>query len=141
MAWSLWSLLGFWTWTLLTVVVGIGVPRLHAIFVGKVQPSALRADVKHGSERFQRTQRAHMNCVENLPVFAALVLTARSAGLDDSTFEVLALIVLPARIAQTLVHIASGRNRAVLARFSFFLIQLVCVFGMTVIVAAHALAR
>ena len=27
------------------------------------------ADVPHGSDRYRRTMRAHLNCVENLPLF------------------------------------------------------------------------
>ena len=71
--------------------------------------------------------RAHLNAVENLPVFAAIILLGSLNGLDhDSLFQTTALVVLPARILQSVSHIASGRNRAVLARFTFYSIQLVC---------------
>jgi hypothetical protein len=47
----------------------------------------------------------------------------------------LAIIVLPARVAQTTLHVASGSNRAVLARFWFFSIQLACFAAMAAILA------
>jgi uncharacterized MAPEG superfamily protein len=140
MALSLWSLLGFSAWTLLLVVVGIGVPRIAAIRRREAAPKSFRADVPHGSERYQRTMRAHLNCVENLPVFAALVLIAAHLGLRHGVFEILAAAVLPARIGQTVSHVASGSNRAVLGRFVFFCVQLLCWAAMIVILALHAVA-
>lgn len=124
---SHWALLGFATWTLLLVLLGIGLPRVSAVFLKKARPNSFRADVPHGTDRYQRTMRAHLNSVENLPVFAAIVLLGSLNGLDhDSLFQTTALVVLPARILQSVSHIASGRNRAVLARFTFYSIQLVC---------------
>jgi uncharacterized MAPEG superfamily protein len=124
---SHWALLGFATWTALLVLFGIGLPRLSAVLFEKARPNSFRADVPHGTDRYQRTMRAHLNSVENLPVFAALVLLGSLNGLDhDSLFQITAFIVLPARVLQSVSHISSGRNRAVLARFAFFVIQLVC---------------
>ena len=93
------------------------------------------ADVPQGSERYRRTMRAHVNCVENLPIFAALVLLGRAIALDSATFEMLAVIVVPARVLQSSIHIASGSNRAVLARFWCFAVQFVCFFGMAALLA------
>lgn len=124
---SHWALLGFATWTLLLVLLGIGLPRVSAVLFEKARANSFRADVPHGTDRYQRTMRAHLNSVENLPVFAALVLLGSLNGLDhDSLFQTTALVVLPARILQSVSHISSGRNRAVLVRFTFFSIQLVC---------------
>jgi uncharacterized MAPEG superfamily protein len=132
---SLYSLLGFVVWTILVVVVGIGIPRVSAVLARRAAPNSFTPDVPHGSERYRRTMRAHANCVENLPIFAALVLIARAVSLENSLFETLAVIVLPARIAQTTVHFASGSNGAVLARFWFFSIQIVCFAAMALVLA------
>ena len=132
---SLWSLLGFVVWTLLIVLVGIGAPRVTAVLSRKAAPKSFVADVPHGSERYRRTMRAHANCVENLPIFATLVLLARVVALESATFETLAVIVLPARILQSSIHIAGGSNRAVLARFWCFAVQFVCFFGMAALLA------
>lgn len=138
MAPPLWSLLGFSVWTLLLVLVGIGLPRFRAIVVDKARPNSFQPGVPHGSDRYQRTMRAHMNCVENLPVFAALVLTGVVAGVDSALFEGAAVTVLPARVLQSVTHVASGRNRAVLVRFAFFSVQLACFLAMAAAIALHA---
>jgi uncharacterized MAPEG superfamily protein len=132
---SLYALLGFATWTMLVVVVGIGVPRVTAVLARRAAPKSFMADVPHGSDRYRRTMRAHANCVENLPIFAALVLIARVTSLESALFETLAVVVLPARVAQTTIHVASGSNKAVIARFWFFSIQLVCFGSMALILA------
>ncbi|RYZ04893.1 MAG: MAPEG family protein [Myxococcales bacterium] len=127
---SQWALLGFVAWTVLLVVATIGAPRLTAIARKEARPNSYNAAVPHGSERYQRSMRAHANCVENLPVFAALVLLGGSLGVTGTWFQVAAFCVLPARVLQSLAHIGSGRNRAILARFAFFSVQLVCFFIM-----------
>jgi uncharacterized MAPEG superfamily protein len=131
----LYSLLGFIVWTMLVVLFGIGTPRVSAVLARRAAPKSFTADVPHGSERYRRTMRAHANCLENLPLFAALVLIARAISLENAVFEALAVAVLPARIAQTLVHVASGSNRAVIVRFVFFSLQFLCFLGMAAILA------
>jgi uncharacterized MAPEG superfamily protein len=128
---SQWALLGFVVWTLLLVVIGIGATRISQVMRGQARPNSFNPSVPHGSERYQRTLRAHANCVENLPIFAALVLLGSLTAVPDPLFQAAALAVLPARILQSAVHVASNRNRAVLARFVFFSVQLIC-FGIMV---------
>src|SRR5688572_1412433 len=123
---SHWALLGFVAWTLLVVQLGIGLPRVSAIMAKRARPNSFRPEVPHGTDRYQRTMRAHMNCVENLPLFAALVLLGTVTRLDHGLFQTVAFVVLPARVLQTTCHIASGRNRVVLLRFTFFSVQVVC---------------
>lgn len=70
-----------------------------------------------------RLCRAHANCYENLPVFAALILLALvtdNAGITDS----LARWVLVARVAQSTVHLISTSEMAVSLRAVFLLVQL-----------------
>lgn len=139
MSLSQWALLGFAMWTLTLVVVTIGGPRLTAIARKEAKPNSYNPAVPHGSERYQRSMRAHVNCVENLPVFASLVLLGGSLGVTGGWFQLAAFCVLPARVLQSVAHVASGRNRAVLARFAFFCVQLVCFVIMAAVLAAHAL--
>jgi uncharacterized MAPEG superfamily protein len=132
---SLWSLLGFAVWTLLLVLLGIGLPRFRAMLIDKAPPNSFNPAIPHGSDRYQRTMRAHMNAVENLPVFAALVLLAAVLELNDGLFEAAAALGLPARVLQSVVHVASGRNRAALVRFVFFAVQLCCFLSMAAVIA------
>jgi uncharacterized MAPEG superfamily protein len=136
---SQWALLGFAMWTVLLVVVAIGAPRLIAISRKEAKPSSFNPAVPHGSERYQRSMRAHANCVENLPVFATLVLLGGALGVGEAPFQLAAFCVLPARVLQSVAHVASGRNRAVLARFTFYSVQLVCFGIMGVQLLAHGL--
>lgn len=70
-----------------------------------------------------RLCRAHANCYENLPAFAALILLAMAtdnAGITDS----LARWVLVARVAQSTVHLISTSEMAVSLRAVLLLVQL-----------------
>ena len=53
----------------------------------------------------QRSKRAHLNLVENLVVFAALVLAAAAAGKADATTALGAQIFFWARIVMAAGHI------------------------------------
>jgi uncharacterized MAPEG superfamily protein len=136
---SQWSLLGFVVWTLVLLVSGIGVPRVTAVFRRQATANSFNPSVPHGSDRYQRTMRAHLNCVENLPLFASLVLLGTVLHVDGALFQLAASIVLPARLGQSIAHVVSGRNRAVLIRFGFFSVQLACFFTMAALLAAHGL--
>jgi uncharacterized MAPEG superfamily protein len=131
----LWSLLGFCAWTIAIVVVGIGRVRVTAVLTGAARANEFPADVPHGDPTYRRVLRAHANCVENLPLFAAVVLVAAVTHVDTPALDALAVTYLVARIAQTVTHIASGSARAISTRFTFFLVQLACLVGMGVVIA------
>src|SRR5262245_3494277 len=134
-----WVLLAFAGWTLLTLIVSVGGYRLGKIFTGQVRPSQFAFPDIEQSSRHRRALRAHLNCVENLPVYGAIVVAIVATGLRSPTLDRLALIFLGARVAHTIVHLAfEQRNRVTLARFVLFVIQLVCMFWMGIFVALHA---
>lgn len=135
---SQWALVGFTAWTLSLVLFTIGVPRIGAILAKRARPTSFDPSVPHGSDRYRRSMRAHANCVENLPVFAALVLLGSVLRIPGATFQIVAFAVLPARMLQSVTHIAAGTDKAVLLRFVFFTVQLVC-FGMLIaLLIAHS---
>jgi uncharacterized MAPEG superfamily protein len=136
---SYWALLGFVAWTLLLLVLGIGVTRVGQVMRHEARANSFNPQVPHGTEAYQRRMRAHLNCVENLPIFAALVLLGGLLGVSGAVFQAAAFAVLPMRIGQSVAHIASGRNRAVLVRFGFFSAQLVCFAIMLVLLALRGL--
>jgi uncharacterized MAPEG superfamily protein len=77
-----------------------------------------------GSEWYRRAMRAHMNCVENLPVYGAIVVCATAAGARSKLLDILALIFIAARICQTVVHIVfASTDLAPSVRFAFFFVQ------------------
>lgn len=134
---SEWALLGFAAWTVVLLVSTVGVTRIGAVIRKEARPNSFNPAVPHGSERYQRCMRAHINCTENLPIFASLVLIGAHVGVPGALFQLAAFTVLPARVLQSIAHISSGRNRAVLARFTFFSVQLVCFAVMVALLVAH----
>ena len=135
-----WVLLGFAGWTLLVLSLSIGVYRWALILTGKMGISDFPADAVEGADFYKRAMRAHANCIENLPVYAAIVVAVRSAGLDDSTLDALSCTLLAARVVQSLVHLCFVQtDRVVSVRFSCFSIQLVCMLWMGIRVLMAAL--
>ena len=129
-------LLAFAGWTLLSLTVTIGIYRWSRILAGCASIAEWRADVPQGSDRYQRAMRAHMNCVENLPVYAAIVVALLAAGLQSPVIDGLALIMLMARMGQTVTHISlPPTNAAASLRFSLFFVQLVCMVAMGIMAA------
>ena len=80
-----------------------------------------------------------MNCVENLPVYTAIVVVILATRTDTPVLDALAITILIARIFQTLIHLSLEQTNIVAAiRFAFFLIQAACMIAMGVIVAVAA---
>lgn len=77
----------------------------------------------------QRAKAAHLNCLENFPLFVGIVAAAGLMG-EVAAINGLAAFVLYARIAQSLVHISGTSFIQVLLRATFFLAQLGLMFYM-----------
>src|SRR5688500_12341496 len=134
-----WALLGFAVWTLLVLFGTVGVYRWSRILTGQVRISEWQADLLQGSERYQRAMRAHMNCVENLPVFAAIVLCATATGADSRLLDLLAGAILVTRLCRPPVHLPfAPSDVAASARFAFLFVQAIGMFAMAAAVAVSA---
>lgn len=134
-----WVLLGFAAWTVLLLVGTIGLYRWSRILTGRAEIKEFRADEPHGSEWYRRAMRAHANCVENLPIYTAIVVASIATGFQSQALDTLAVVLLVARICQTTVHIAFEQtNFATSLRFMFFAIQVISMVCMGVIVAVNA---
>jgi len=128
---SAYALLAFAAWTLTTLIFTIGVYRWSRVLTGRATVAEWRADEPQGSEWYRRAMRAHANCVENLPVFAAIVLLALVNDFSDPWFDRLAVAVPVARVMQTSVHVALPQTNLVASiRFAFFLVQVLAMLGM-----------
>ena len=77
----------------------------------------------------KRLEDAHANCMENLPVFAVLVLAASLMD-KSNTIQTIAPFVLYARIGQTLAHLWGTGPLQVFVRASFWSVQLVICLWM-----------
>jgi uncharacterized MAPEG superfamily protein len=136
-------LLGFAAWTLLILFGSIGVYRWSRILTGRASIAEWRADLPQGSDWYRRAMRAHMNCVENLPLYTAIVVALIATGVKSATIDMLAIAILAARIGQTLVHIAlPPTNAAASLRFALFFIQAACMIaiGALIILATPSTA-
>lgn len=135
----MWVLLGFAAWTLVVLMGSVGVFRWSRILSGRASIREWRADVPQGSDWYQRAMRAHMNCVENLPVYGAVAFAASAAGVSGTDLDWLAVAFLAARVGQSAIHIGLPQTEPVATlRFALFFAQVVCMAAMGVLVALRA---
>ena len=135
----LWGLLAFAVWTVLVLLSGVGIHRWSRILSRKAELADFPGGAAEGTPAYCRATRAHANCVEDLPIYVALALTAAVAGIDTPRLDQLAVTILIARVCQSLVHmILPETNITVGIRFSFFAVQLVAFLWMAIIIATAA---
>ena len=135
----LWMLLGFATWTLLLLMATVGIYRWSEILLGRRRIGAFRSDQVEGDDWYRRSMRAHANCIENLPVFGAIVLALYASGVSGPAADRLCMAVLVARVVQSTIHVSHVQTDAfVSVRFSFFCIQLAAFVALIVLIVLHA---
>ncbi|HET7543042.1 MAG TPA: MAPEG family protein [Polyangiaceae bacterium] len=128
------ALLGFALWTLAILTLTVGVHRWSHILTGRARIHEFPADAPAGPDWYKRGTRAHLNCVENLPVFSAIVLTAPAAAQQTPLIDGLAIAFLGFRIAQSTTHIAFKETaRTVSIRFSCFMLQVAIMIALVVL--------
>lgn len=134
-----WVLLGFALWTLLLLFTTVGVYRWSRILTGRTAISDWRADEPQGGEWYRRAVRAHMNCVENLPVYGAIVVAMLAARVASPILDALAIIILIARICQSAVHLLFEQTNVVASvRFAFYFAQAISMLAMGALIAILA---
>ncbi|HVK55690.1 MAG TPA: MAPEG family protein [Burkholderiales bacterium] len=133
-----WVLLGFATWTVLLLSATVGIYRWSRILTGRVPIGDFRADRVEGAGWYQRAMRAHANCIENLPVFGAIVLVLSVSGVGGPAINYLSISVLIARVIQSLIHVCFKQTNTVVSmRFSFFSVQLVSFLVLIVMIVSR----
>jgi uncharacterized MAPEG superfamily protein len=134
---SIVALVFYALWAVVLVLM-VGGDRVLLVLKGDAKVTSFSPGVPHGSESYWRINRAHMNTVENLPIFAAVVLAGWAIGLETLMFNRLAVIVVCARVVQSVIHILSGSALAINLRFLAFGVQLVCIVWMAVMILQQA---
>jgi len=119
---SLRALAWFAAWTLVLAFVMVN-HRVYFVLTGQRKINSFTPDGSGVSAFQQRACRAHANCYENLPVFAALILVAVTAGRSAIT-DSLAMIAVYCRMAQSTVHLISISQPAVMVRATFYTVQM-----------------
>jgi uncharacterized MAPEG superfamily protein len=121
------------------LAITVGVYRWTRILSGRASVSSFRAGQVEGEDWYRRSMRAHANCIENLPVFGAIVLALYVAGVGGPVINVLSILVLISRVLQSLVHVSHVQTDAFVAvRFSLLCIQLISFVTLIFLVARHA---
>lgn len=116
------ALTAFIAWALALLVLMEAI-RSKMVLSREVAANGFVPDNANLSPFMQRLARAHANCLEGLPIFGGLMtvalLTDRAAVTDP-----LAPVLLAARVAQSLIHLASTSPAAVTLRFLAFAVQM-----------------
>lgn len=131
-----WVLLGFAAWTMVILFTTVGTYRWSRIFTGRAEISEWQADEQQGSDWYRRAIRAHLTCVENLPVYTAIVVALLASRVNNHLLDGLAITILAARICQSSIHLLLEQTNSVAGvRFAFFFVQAVCMIAMGLLIA------
>ena len=118
------ALVGFAGWTLVVGLIMVGNRFANSFGGSKIALNQFSPDGEDLPGFGRRVTRAHLNCLETLPVFAALVA---AAGLSDqmAIMEGTVMFVLYARLCQSVVHMTSTAMGMVYLRGGLFGVQVV----------------
>ena len=138
---SLLCVLIYALWTLCPVIFGVGAYRVFTVLTGGRPANGFTAGVEHdGPDWYHRANRAHLNCVENLPVFACVILVGMGLNVESDWWNTLAITTVVTRVLQSSVHIVSTSPIAVQIRFTFFSIQLGCIGALSGLIFMQVLS-
>ena len=117
------ALMYYVLWTIVVLLMYVG-HRVPLILIGKKSGDAwTRGKPTDDLAFFVRAQHAHANIVENIALFAAVVLAAAALG-RNGVVDGLACWVLYARIGQSVVHLLGTSTPLVLVRATLFVVQI-----------------
>jgi uncharacterized MAPEG superfamily protein len=116
------ALLLYGAWSLI-LLYGIAILRASITLSGQRRPNDFAIWGDDISPFSGRLCRAHANCYESLPGFAAIILVAITSGHAQIT-DSLALWAVAARVCQSTVHLISTRPYPAIARFSMQCVQI-----------------
>lgn len=110
-------------WTLLLAVVYVGY-RVVLVLTFKEKANAwTRGAIEHVDPAIiTRFNHAHLNSLETLPLYAAVVLFAYMQG-QLGVLDPLAYVYLGARMAQSVIHVISTAPLMVFLRANALLVQ------------------
>lgn len=116
------ALLLFAGWTLVLMFLYVGRRVVLVLAMKKPANSWIRGQPNDDPPFIVRAHHAHLNALENLPVFAAIVLSALALG-KASVVDPVAPYVLYARLAQSAIHLMGTSHWLVFIRANFLVIQ------------------
>ena len=124
------ALIYFAAWTLLLITIVV-LYRTGLVFTGKTPANSWTRGAATASDPnlITRIQHAHLNCLENLPIFAAIVLVGVAMN-KTGVVDKFAAWVLYARLAQSAVHLIGVNHWLVMIRATLYTIQALLFFYM-----------
>lgn len=132
------ALTGYILWTLLLLLMLAGY-RTYMVMTKQHKSLRFKSDGSDVPDFGYRLTRAHMNCVESFVFIGGLMLVAIATDAMAIT-NGLALILLAARIGQSVVHLISISSLFIQIRFVFFLIQFgICFYWAIMLLQRFAL--
>ena len=120
---ALTSLLAFAAWTFALIAVVFLYRGLRFVSGTPINHWPRGAEPGDDAPLLRRVADAHANCLENLPLFAVLVIVAVGRQRLPA-IDALAPWVVYARIGQTLAHLSGTGQVNVLVRATFWAVQL-----------------
>ena len=117
------ALVIFVGWTLALLIL-MELLRTTLVLSKRADATKFKPGNENLSPFMQRLARAHMNCIEGLPVFGGLLLLAIATSKTAITDPLAGWFVL-ARLVQSITHLISAGALAVNIRFTAFSIQMV----------------
>lgn len=119
----------FAAWAILLVLFYSGY-RVIPVLAGQKKPNAWPRGAKNDDPGIiTRAHHAHLNTLETLPVFAAVVLAGVALG-KTGPADAVGGYVLYARVAQSLVHLIGTQPLMVVLRATAFFAQLLLILWM-----------
>jgi uncharacterized MAPEG superfamily protein len=116
------ALLLFALWTLVLMFVYVGYRVALVLAMKKKANSWGRGEKTDDPPFITRAQHAHLNALENLPVFAAIVLAGVALS-KTAVVDQVAVWVLVARLAQSITHLIGVNHWLVFVRANFLVVQ------------------
>lgn len=117
------ALLIFVAWSIVLVLIYAGY-RVPMILSGQQKANHWERNQPVDDPAFLvRVKGAHLNCLENLPLFAALVLTAAAMG-RNGIVDGIAGVFIYCRLGQGIVHLIGTSLPLILIRATLFVVQL-----------------
>lgn len=116
------ALTAFISWALALLIL-MEILRTKLVIAKKTVVTSFVPDNSNLSPFMQRLARAHANCIEGIPIFGGLMLVAIATDRASVTNS-LALVLLAARITQSLIHLSSSSSTAINLRFLAFAVQM-----------------